>query len=72
VTITKNSFLKKIPEPPKPRTVRVGAPIDPLVKKRLESLGIDIEEAIRQFLNETAGHYVCPTCSALLKVAKRR
>lgn len=65
-------FIKKMPEPPKPRTVRVGANIDPLVQKRLEALGIDISEAILHFLNETAGHYVCPTCNALLRASAKK
>jgi hypothetical protein len=67
MTVTKHNFIKKTPEPHKPRKVHVGAGVDPLVVKRLETLGIDIPSAIAQFLNETAGHYVCPTCNSLLK-----
>ena len=65
-TLTKE-FIKTLPEPTKRKKAHVGAGVDPLVVKRLETLGIDIPRAIEHFLNETAGHYVCPTCNSLLK-----
>lgn len=66
-----NDF-KHTPEPPKTKTVRVGASVDPLVKKRAEALGLDLEAMIKHFVEDAVGHYVCPTCGALLRATKKK
>lgn len=65
-----NEFVKinRVPKRPRQKRVQVAATVDLEVKLRLQALGIDISHAVEAFLNETAGHYVCPTCNALLKV----
>lgn len=69
-----NEFVKinRIPKPPRRKRVVVTSTVDAEVKLRLQALGIDISQAVEHFLNETAGHYVCPTCNALLKVKLKK
>lgn len=61
------AVIQKIPKPPKQKRVLVSTMVDSSVKLRLEALGIDVKRAIEHYLNEAVGHYVCPTCGALLK-----